>query len=161
MQKKTKSRRHWQQGSHKPSKEPTASEFAAIQCNSAHNDICFFSFFFLYFKVRDREPAVTHRTVCAASSPGSTDLYDVQPNPADLSCSKNSIVQGIQATAARKRAAIQRTNSCTVLFCGKRTAASECVALTPICAPQQLHCCTDIRSEATAANECAATYWNI
>ena len=37
----------------------------------------------LYFKVRGREPAVTHRTVCAAPLPGSTDLYDMQPNPAD------------------------------------------------------------------------------
>jgi len=42
-------------------------------------------FDFIYFKVLGREPAVTHRIVCAASSPGSTDLYDVQPNPADLS----------------------------------------------------------------------------
>ena len=46
--------------------------------------VCSYLFIYLYFKVRGREPAVTHWTVCAASSPGNTDLYDVQPNPADL-----------------------------------------------------------------------------
>ena len=43
-----------------------------------------FPVFILYFTVRGREPAVTHRTVYAASSSGSTDLYDVQPNPVDM-----------------------------------------------------------------------------
>ena len=48
--------------------------------------LAFFHFHLVYiFKVRGREPAVAHRTGCAASWPGSTCLCGGQPTLADLS----------------------------------------------------------------------------